>query len=362
MRSVFLVPLVLAAASPVHAEDTRNDADQAAVAILESARSYVPAKATERKAPSYPRNELTSGREGWVEVGYCIDENGAPQNVQVLDSTGNSRFERAAISSVGNWKFEPALVGGKPSWQSNNKTLITFAIDASQRGARREVARKYKKLGELIDDNNLAEADAFFLDLIENERLNLYELAMIWSQRVRYQAKRGDFLKLDLALHRATASDGQWTEEENYQRLLEIRVKVEIQLGNYAKALSAYRALKRVLGEDAPQVTALQPAIDSVRSYLDGNDVLESAAEIRAKGGCYGCDDSYWFIPARRTIAFREIDGALTSIDVRCTHKRYESAVSEEVEWRIPDSWGSCSIEVHGKPGTTFKILALPDA
>jgi TonB family protein len=360
--SLLILALVLPAAAGAQGDGTTDDADEAAAAVLESARSYVPAKAIERKAPRFPRDELASGQEGWVEVGYCIDGNGVPQNITVLDSTGNKHFEREAVRAAGNWKFEPALFGDKPSWQSNNRSLITFAIDTSQRGASRSLARKYKKLGKLIDENKLMEADAFFLDLIDSERLNLYEIAMIWSQRVRYEAKKGDFLKLDLALHRATASDGRWIEEENYARLLDIRVKVEIQLGNYAQVLVAYRKLRKLLGDDAPQVAALQPAVDTVRSYLDSESVLETAAEIRGKGGCYGCDDSYWFIPARRTIAFHEIDGELTSIDVRCTHKRYESAVSDQVEWRIPESWGSCSIEVHGTPGTAFKILALPEA
>lgn len=354
--------LALASAYPVHAEDTTNDADEAAAAILESARSYVPARVSERPAPRYPGAELRSRQEGWVEVGFCIDEDGTPQNIIVLDSGGHRGFERAAVRAVEKWTYEPALAGGEPSWQSNNRTMISFALDNDTKGATRAIARKYRKLGKLIDEDKLGEADALFRDLIENERLNLYELAMIWSQRVRYEGKTGDLLKLDLALHRASASDGRWIDEKSYRALLEVRVKVEIQLGNYKQALAAYRDLEKLLGEDAPQVVALRPTIDTLRSYIDGNDVLETAAEIRARGGCYGCDDSYWFVPARRTIALQEIDGELTSIEVRCTHKRYESAVSDEVEWRIPDSWGSCSIEVHGEPGTTFTVLALPDA
>jgi len=45
---------------------------------------------------------------------------------------------------------------------------------------------------------------------------------------------------------------------------------------------------------------------------------------------------------------------------MRCDHKLFESAVSDLVEWHIPDDWGTCHVHVYGDTGTTFDVLLLP--
>lgn len=357
VRYPLLVVVALIGAGPVVADD---DVDDDAQQILESARTWVPARPIERKPPRYPGAELSAGREAWVEVEYCIDEAGTPQNVTILDSGGSKSFERAALVSVRKWQFEPALVDGEPSWQSGNRSIIRFHIEGNKGGSR-WVRRKFKELGELIDADRLAEADELFTELIDNDKLNLYEIAKIWSQRVRYEAKLGDFRKLDLALHRATASHGEWIDEESYLTLLNIRIRVEIQLGHYVAALSAFEELADKAGEEDSRVIALRPNIEQLEAIIAGDAVLETSAEIRAEEGCYGCFDSYRFQPARRHFAFADVTGELRSIEMSCQRKRFESAVSEDVEWHIPKSWGNCSVQVFGKPGTTFKVLTLPE-
>lgn len=42
---------------------------------------------------------------------------------------------------------------------------------------------------------------------------------------------------------------------------------------------------------------------------------------------------------------------------MRCDHKLFESAVSDLVEWHIPDDWGVCHVHVYGDAGTTFDVL-----
>jgi hypothetical protein len=60
---------------------------------------------------------------------------------------------------------------------------------------------------------------------------SLYELSKLWAQRVRYETISGDMYMLDMALHRATASKGQWIEKKSYIRLLELRVRAELKIG-----------------------------------------------------------------------------------------------------------------------------------
>ena len=353
--------LALLFAGNAGAQGGPGDASDPAEFIRESARASVPARAVKRPPPSYPHIELTKGREAWVELSYCIDESGTPQNIVVLDSAGPESFERAAVNAVEKWRFEPALVDGQPSWQSNNLQLVTFAIDDGVMGGSRRTRTQFRELRRLIDERKLPEADELFQELIDSDRLNLYELGKIWAQRVRYEALAGDLFTLDLALHRASASNGQWMEHEHYVQMLAFRIKVELQLGNYASAISAFTKLEEAAGEDDPGVAELQPTITKVRELIASDAVLKTPAEVRTRGGCYGCNDSYWFRPARRKFMFADVDGELQSVEMRCDHRRFEAPVSDLVEWHIPESWGSCFVEVYGKPGTTFNVLALPD-
>ena len=362
MRFATLVILGLALGTPAAAEESIAEAEAAAASVTETARLYVPAKPVERAAPRYPRNALNSGREAWIYVGYCIDESGHPQNISVLDASGDARFERAAIETIKEWRFEPARVDGKPSWQSRNQQYITFAIEAEERGATRRFIAQYKKLHKLIEEDRLEEADKVFNGLLASDKLNLYELGRLWEQRVRYELKSGDLLKLDLALRRASASRGEWIEPETYQNLLAIRVKVQAQMGHYPASRSSFYELVESAGDDSPLVQDLVPLMERVAEAVDSGAPLEVHGEVRKKGGCHGCDDSYVFTPEHRTLAFRNIDGRLDSIEMRCDHRHFTSEISDLVEWNIPDDWGKCSIQIRGEPGTTFDVLMMPDA
>ena len=339
------------------------DAEQDAIdAVVESSRILISAKQIERTAPKYPQFELRKGNQAWVRIAYCIDESGLTQNVSVLDSVGSVSFDNAAIETVKRWKFEPALIDGEPSWQSRNQTLISFAIEEENTGATRRFASQFRKIGKLLDQNDLEEADKLFWHVYESYNLSLYELSKLWAQRVRHESLSGDMSMLDMALHRATASKGQWIEKEGYIRLLELRVRVELKIGQYHAAMRAYRELVKATGEDAEEVLVLKPTMKKLRDMIKGDQILKIDAEVRTKNECNICDDSWAFTPVRNDFSLTNITGTLESIEMRCDHKRFESAVSDQVEWHIPESWGTCHVQVYGQPGTTFDVLMLPSS
>lgn len=332
----------------------------AVAAVSDSGQLTVPAKVISRKAPRYPGHELRAGRQAWVHVAYCIDETGKPQNISVLDSVGTQRFERAALDSVENWQFEPALVDGVPTWQSRNEVYIMFALEDGNDGARPSFVRKFKKISGLITDENYDEAEALFDELHGSDKLSLYELTKLWAQRVRIEAARGDFIRLRMALQRATASDGEWIDERSYIQLMTLLVKVEVAMGRYAESLYSFRNLVEAAGEDHEAVQGLSPAMAEVRALADSDQAFSIAAEIRSSADCLLCNDSWHFRPMRRRISLANVDGRLDSIDMRCDHKRFTSDVSDQVEWQIPESWGTCRIHIYGESGTRFDVVELP--
>jgi len=62
----------------------------------------------ERVAPEYPRGAERRGIEGRVVVAYAIDENGQVIDAQVVESTPEGVFDRAAINAIESWRYAPA--------------------------------------------------------------------------------------------------------------------------------------------------------------------------------------------------------------------------------------------------------------
>ena len=338
-------------------------AEDPAAAILDSVRSYVPAEYKHRKAPAYPQVELSNGGEGWVHMTYCVDENGTPQNISVAESAGSIRFERAAIKALQSWTFEPATVNGEPVWQSGNGVYVTFVIDTgSDPAASRRFAAQFNRFIKMLDEGRLADADKLFWNLLRDDKRNIYEISKLWSLRARHEVLAGDLLKADHALRRAIANDGKFIENEDYVELLGFLIKVSVKLAKFAEAIEAFETLEEKAGQDHETVQQLQPVMEQVRTAVASEGILLTPAEIREKGGCYGCDDSFMFKLARRDFALDEIKGQLSSITLRCNLKHFESAISDDVEWHIPESWGSCWLHVAGEPGTTFDIVQLAES
>ena len=354
---------VLLLAMTAWAETTEHDpsALPEATRITEAARSFVPAQVVERSAPSYPGRELRQGNEGWVLVNYCIDEAGKPQNLSIADSTGNSGFERAALRAVRDWQYEPAKLDGKASWQSNNHVYLTFAVSQDERGARPPYIREHKKALRLLEENDLDGAAEILERVASRDDLNLYEYAKFWELRARYAGLAGDLRLFDLALHRATASEGKWIGRESHAQLLALRVGVDLELGHYGASLAAHSELVELLGEDHELVARSTAMTDQLLAIIDGDQVLATDGEIRPRGECHNCFDDWSFSPVRRRLSFVDVVGRIDTIRMRCTHKHYEAPFSGAVEWQIPESWGGCHVTLSGELGARFRALQWPE-
>ena len=69
-------------------------------------------------APLYPLKARRLGYEGIVMLKVLIDEDGRVDDLTVLESSGHSVLDRAALSAVKKWLFEPGTEGGikKKMW------------------------------------------------------------------------------------------------------------------------------------------------------------------------------------------------------------------------------------------------------
>jgi protein TonB len=51
------------------------------------------------------------GKQGAVKIAYCIDTDGKPQDVRVVEPL-EPEFDALALETVGAWRFEPATRDG----------------------------------------------------------------------------------------------------------------------------------------------------------------------------------------------------------------------------------------------------------
>ena len=63
---------------------------------------------------------------------------------------------------------------------------------------------------------------------------------------------------------------------------------------------------------------------------------------------------------AMRPCQFEDAVGKPERFELRCDNRHYRTAFETAKKWRVPDSWGACSVFVFGEPGTTFKLVEFP--
>jgi TonB family protein len=69
-------------------------------------------------APVYPQIARRRGWEGTVYLRIFVDEQGAPENIKIHQSSGHDVLDQSALHTVSKWMFSPAIKGNKniSSW------------------------------------------------------------------------------------------------------------------------------------------------------------------------------------------------------------------------------------------------------
>ena len=80
-------------------------------------------------APTYPRNALRNGTEGFVDIAYDVTAFGGTENITVLYAEPEGVFERAALAAVARWKFRPQMIDNEPVATQGLKERVRFSIE-----------------------------------------------------------------------------------------------------------------------------------------------------------------------------------------------------------------------------------------
>lgn len=82
-------------------------------------------------APAYPASSKRLGETGTVTLRVRVDANGRPESVEIAQSSGHSRLDRAARDAVRRWTFVPARQG-EHAIAASVLVPLNFALTPSQ--------------------------------------------------------------------------------------------------------------------------------------------------------------------------------------------------------------------------------------
>lgn len=323
----------------------------------ESSSHRIYAKPVVRTAPKYPMTELRDRQQGWVELNYVVTTDGTVIEPVVEASSGSRAFERAAVKTVKRWRYEPALLNGEPVQQCKTAVRISFAIKGSQTGVSRNFHRKYRKMDRAVDEGDLDFATSELELAFRSKGLTLGERSWLWALQSRIDGIRGDRRRQLISVRRALNVSGDWIPDKLRTALLMTQVILEIENGNYSAAMSAYSDLKSI---DDADTSKLDPIAEEIRALAESDQLIYKAAEIGGAQNCETCESHWQYKPLRRAIEITDVDGKLGNLELRCEWQRFVDGAREGVAWEIPNSWGDCSVVVHGETGSTFKLVELP--
>ena len=84
------------------------------------------------RRPNYPDGSRRRGEEGVVRVELLIDPTGRVADVRILESSGFSALDAAALQTLREWRFRPAQRGSLPVAGSIT-TAVHFRIETARR-------------------------------------------------------------------------------------------------------------------------------------------------------------------------------------------------------------------------------------
>lgn len=118
-----------AAARPAPAPRSAAPPVPPAVAAAEAAHDYTPPAYRHAPHPPYPAAMRESRVQGSVRLRIFLDEHGAPQRVEIAESSGHAEFDSTARAWVlRHWEFTPAQRGGN-AVPSTVVTRVQFVLN-----------------------------------------------------------------------------------------------------------------------------------------------------------------------------------------------------------------------------------------
>jgi TonB family protein len=324
--------------------------------------AYIPIAPISRVNPNYPRQALTTGKEGWVRLSFVVSETGDVEEPMIEDSSGVEEFELAALEAISNWRYTPATLNGDPVAQSMQHTTITFRLEGAATGATPQFERAYRKIRQLLDAGDYAVAEQSIEELELGGRHNMYEDALFWALKYGYLegVQSPDTAEKIRALELALGhEDDEVLPSTIFVAAAQRLYVLQVQAIDLSAARQIFERLRdsahgKRSSQHAAVIAQLTPTYEQIEQVIAGRETLPVKAEIDRYG--------YWHHDLmRRSFSLADVNGRIESVSVRCERgtRLYENYPDDAV-WHVPESWGECGAYIKGESGTTFTFEEYP--
>jgi TonB family protein len=78
--------------------------------------------------PNYPNSALVGDIEGWILVGFTVDESGNVISPQVIDAEPEEVFNDSALAAIAKFKFNPRVIDGEPVAVPGVRYLFRYSL------------------------------------------------------------------------------------------------------------------------------------------------------------------------------------------------------------------------------------------
>lgn len=322
------------------------------------------------KFPAGPGGAIPMVRESLFDISLTVNDDGSVDDVEVVDGFYDARVVRLIRDAVEAARFKPATAGGAAvEYPQLNVRVIMRGAYAP--GVSEEMREDFNELVQLIDAKDWNAAEKFANNLIEDDALRLFELALIKDQLATVYAESGRLPEAILASRMATAraaavlpgpdATPEALAAEFPEEFLNPALHLPAQRKHFIVALLANQTGEALQVYEDMQAEAArlgeQDRIADVAAQAETlQTLLNSEAEV---GSAVVLVNGSWefMMSNRRIFGVTGLDGEVNFIDVNCAGSapRRLPFVNDS-EWRIPASWGDCTLEFKGKEDSRFNL------
>ncbi|MFT6098911.1 MAG: TonB family protein [Arenicella sp.] len=306
-----------------------------------------------RAPPVYPRSELINGNAGMAEIEFMVDETGRVFAPRILRSTAAS-FESATLAAVKLYRYEPAMFDGK-AVQSRASIVIQFEVEGENEGVSKRFSRMYKRVFKELDSDEpeLSKIEQSMNSMFIARNLSTYALARYSLLELRAAMSFGnlpqqiDAIRKLLMFDKDVSEKNRALDKGTVQRVRYSLFNFLVRTQRYAEALGVYSTIKWEGEKITPELISTVAKIEKLRQE-GGQSVID--IDLGERG--YSIEHLL-----NNSAAVVDVDGAITSLNLRCQRKFKPLSFAARSEYKYPRSWGPCLVEVVGEPGTVARLV-----
>lgn len=304
----------------------------------------------ERRAPApVVRNREGEQVAGWAIVRYSVLADGSTDNVEVSAIAPPAADPDIAARTIEQWTFTPGTADGEAIDWHNNESTVLFAGTSSGNEAPPEFVELYDEVSELNDDEDFEDALEVGDELVNDVATSRAELGIALAAAAISEVGAANFHAALRMLRLATDPTAAALSGADLFVALQVKFRIEIQLGRTLDALATHERIAAGYGPDDPDPFA--SAADELRELWDAQEFIGVVGQI---------DEMPWYVQSgRRYFYIDNIEGEIDSLTAECDANRLDIPFQADADYQLPERFGNCIVVVNGEPGTSFTFVEV---